>query len=70
MIKYNWYFKPDEQDIAKNNGYDLGLIGDAACKTESQAIWLGKKWMKEAHRTGTITAIPAEDNPPIYILDY
>ena len=70
MIKYNWYFKPDEQDVTKNNGYDLGLIGDAACKTESQAIWHGKKWMKESHRTGPITAIPAEDNQPNYILDY
>lgn len=70
MVKYNWHFKPDEQDVAKNNGYDLGLIGDAACKTESQAIWHGKKWMKESHRTGTITAIPAEDNSPICILDY
>lgn len=38
MIKYNWYFNPDEQDVARNNGYDLGLIGDAACKSESQAI--------------------------------
>lgn len=42
-MRFNWYFEPDAQDVARNNGYNLGLIGDAACKTESQAIWHGKK---------------------------
>ena len=69
-MKFNWHFEPDAQDVARNNGYNLGLIGDVACKTESQAIWHGKKWMKEAHRTGTITSIPAESRQPFYILDY
>mgnify|MGYP000002428098 CR=1 FL=1 len=64
-MRFNWYFEPDAQDVARNNGYDLGLIGDAACKTESQAIWHGKKWMKEAHRSGTVTSIPAESRQPL-----
>lgn len=32
-MRFNWYFEPDAQDVARNNGYNLGLIGDAACKT-------------------------------------
>ena len=37
-MRFNWYFEPDAQDVARNNGYNLGLIGDAACKTESQKL--------------------------------
>lgn len=67
---YDWNFEPDAADIAANNGYDLGVKGGEAYKTESQAIWHGKRWMKECHRTGTITAIPARKPDPIYIMDY
>lgn len=67
---FNWHYTPDEADIARNKGYNLGLIGDSCCKTESQAIWHGKRWMRESHRTGTIEAIPAESFHTNYILDY
>lgn len=67
---YDWHFEPDAADIAASNGYNLGVNGGEAYKTESQAIWHGKRWMKECHRTGTITAIPAESSYPGYILDY
>jgi hypothetical protein len=67
---YDWHFKPDAADIAANNGYDLGVKGGEAYKTERQAIWHGKCWMKECNRTGTISAIPARTPGPIYIMDY
>lgn len=40
---YDWHFKPDAADIAANNGYDLSVKGGEAYKTESQAIWHGKR---------------------------
>ena len=67
---YDWHFEPDTADIAASNGYNLGVNGGEAHKTESQAIWHGKRWMKTCGRTGTITAIPAEEPGPIYIMDY
>lgn len=67
---YDWNFEPDAADVAKNQGYNLGVRGGEAYKTESQAIWHGKRWMKECHRTGTITAIPARTPDHIYIMDY
>lgn len=67
---YDWHFKPDAEDIAANNGYDLGVKGGEAYKTESQAIWHGKRWMKECGRTGTITAVSTDAHSPIYIMDY
>lgn len=67
---YDWHFKPDAADIAANNGYDFGVKGGEVYKTESQAIWHGKRWMKECGRTGTITAVFADVYSPIYILDY
>ena len=67
---YDWHFEPDAADIAANNGYSLGIVGGESYKKESQAIWHGKRWMKECGRTGTITAIPAHVNEPIYIMDY
>lgn len=67
---YDWNFEPDAADVAKNQGYNLGVHGGEAYKTESQAIWHGKRWMKECYRTGTITAIPARKSDPIYIMDY
>ena len=47
MMMYDWHFEPDTADIAANNGYDLGLRGGEAYKTESKAIWHGKRWMKQ-----------------------
>lgn len=67
---YDWHFEPDAADIAASNGYNLGVNGGEAHKTESQVIWHGKRWMKDCGRTGTITAIPAESSQPCYILDY
>lgn len=67
---YDWHFKPDAADIAANNGYDLCVKGGEAYKTESQAIWHGKRCMKECGRTGTITAVSADAHSPIYIMDY
>ena len=67
---YDWNFEPDAADITANSGYNLGVHGGEAYKTESQAIWHGKRWMKECHRTGTITAIPARKPDTIYIMDY
>ena len=68
---YYWYFTPDAADIAACKGAYLPLLGnDAEYKTESQAIWHGKRWMKEASRTGTIEAVEARRrNPTSYILD-
>ena len=45
MMMYDWHFEPDTADIAANNGYDLGLRGGEAYKTESKAIWHGKRWI-------------------------
>lgn len=67
---YDWHFKPDAADIAANNGYSLGVVGGEAHKTAGQAIWHGKRWMKECGRTGTITAVSADAHSPIYIMDY
>lgn len=67
---YDWHFTPDAAEIAANNGYNLGVRGGESYKTESKAIWHGKRWMKECGRTGTITAIPAKTPDPIYIMDY
>ena len=67
---YDWNFEPDAADVAKNQGYNLGVHGGEAYKTESQAIWHGKRWMKECGRTGTITAVSADAHSPIYIMDY
>ena len=66
---YDWNFEPDAADVAKNQGCNLGVHGGEAYKTESQAIWHGKRWMKECHRTGTVTAVPAKASGPAYILD-
>ena len=53
-----------------SNGYDLGVRGGETFKTESRAIWHGKRWMKECGRTGTITAIPAIDPEPYHIIEW
>ena len=66
---YDWMFTPDDADIAASNGYDLGVRGGETFKTESRAIWHGKRWMKECGRTGTITAIPAIDPEPYHIIE-
>lgn len=67
---YYWKFTPDSADIAACKAY-LPLLGnDAEYKTKSQAIWHGKRWMKESGRTGTIEAVRAcRRNPTSYILD-
>lgn len=67
---YDWNFEPDAADVAKNQGCNLGVHGGEAYKTESQAIWHGKRWMKECGRTGAITAVSADAHSPIYIMDY
>lgn len=69
-MMYDWHFEPDAADIAANNGYDLGLKGGESYKTEIQAIWHGKRWMKQHGRTGTITAIPATAYGPYHIMDW
>lgn len=61
---------PMDADIAASNGYDLGVRGGEAFKTESRAIWHGKRWMKECGKTGTITAIPAIDPEPYHIIEW
>ena len=38
-MMYDWLFTPDDADIAASNGYDLGVRGGEAFKTESRAIW-------------------------------
>lgn len=69
-MMYDWLFTPDDADIAASNGYDLGVRGGEAFKTESRAIWHGKRWMKECGRTGTITAIPAIYPEPYHIIEW
>ena len=65
-----WYFTPDAADIAACKGVACPLLGnDQRYKTEAQAIWHGKRWMKECNRTGTVTAVPAKASGPAYILD-
>lgn len=70
IYMYDWLFTPDDADIAASNGYDLGVRGGEAFKTESRAIWHGKRWMKECGRTGTITAIPAIYPEPYHIIEW
>lgn len=36
-MMYDWLFTPDDADIAASNGYDLGVRGGEAFKTESRA---------------------------------
>lgn len=35
---YDWHFTPDAADIAASGGYNLGVHGGEAYKTESQAM--------------------------------
>ena len=67
---YDWMFTPDDADIAASNGYDLGVRGGESFKKECQAIWHGKRWMKECGRTGTITAVPAISPEPYHIIEW
>lgn len=70
-MEFWWYFTPDAADIAANKGASIPVLGnEQRYKTESQAIWHGKRWMKECHRTGTVTAVQAKASGPVYILDY
>ena len=65
-----WHFTPDAADTAAHKGASIPVLGDdQRYKTESQAIWHGKRWAKECHRTGTVTAVPAKASGPAYILD-
>ncbi|MCI8632535.1 MAG: hypothetical protein HFE64_03500 [Lachnospiraceae bacterium] len=67
---FTWYFTPDKEDIKACKGGIFPCSADEAYKTESIAIWHGKKWMKECGRTGEVKAIPAANRTPSYILDY
>lgn len=68
-MSFEWYFAPDAADIEQCRGVECPCASGEAYKTESQAIWHGKRWMKECHRTGTVTAVTAKASGPAYILD-
>lgn len=52
---FEWYFHPDENDPM----YPIGTRSGDVFKTELAAIRAGKKWLKECHRSGSITTIKA-----------
>lgn len=64
-----WFFTPDAEDIEQCRGFECPCASGETFRTESQAIWHGKRWMKECHRTGTVTSVPAKASGPAYILD-
>lgn len=66
---YTWYFLPDAADVESCKGAYFPVLGDGKYKTESQAIWHGKQWLKSTRRTGTIAAVPAPRRTASYILD-
>lgn len=51
---FEWYFQPDQ-----NDGSIIGVRSGDVFKTELATIRAGEKWMKECHRSGSITAIKA-----------
>ena len=64
---FEWLFTPDasdpsySEDPATGRPYPFcGCRGGNVLKNEGAAIRDGKKWMKEAGRSGTITAVKAE----------
>lgn len=56
---FEWYFKPDAEDIKACKGGVFPCRSGYKYKSEQTAIKCGEKWMKECHRTGKIKAIPA-----------
>lgn len=67
---YTWYFVPDTADVVACKGAYFPVMGNGEYKTESQAIWHGKRWLRETNRTGSIEAIKAsEKSCASYILD-
>lgn len=70
MTSFEWYFSPDAADIEKCKGGVFPCRSGYTYKTESQAVWHGKKWMKECGRTGEIKAVPVREYKYSYILDY
>lgn len=63
---FEWLFTPDQNDVAYClNPANRGVHPFCRCmsgyvfKNEASAIRDGKKWMKEAGRSGTITAVKA-----------
>lgn len=67
---FEWQFTPDEADIKSCKGAFCPCRSGSTYKTESAAVWHGKKWMKECGRTGEIKAIQAAHPVTSYILDY
>ena len=67
---FEWYFTPDVNDIKACKGGVFPCRSGYKYKTESVAVYHGKKWMKECNRTGEIKAIPAGKRIPSHILDY
>lgn len=68
-MAFRWYFAPDAADIEQCRGFECQCASIETFKTEVHAIRAGKRWMKECHRTGTVTAVPAKASGPAYILD-
>jgi hypothetical protein len=62
MTMFEWYFTATDGGLNYRSGDTY--------KTESQAVWHGKRWVKETGRKGTVTAIKAERKTGSYILDY
>lgn len=57
-MAFRWYFAPDAADIEQCRGFECQCASIETFKTEVHAIRAGKRWMKECHRTGTVTAVP------------
>lgn len=57
-MAFGWYFEPDAADIEQCRGFVCPCASGETFKTEVQAIRDGKRWIKECHRTGTVTAVP------------
>lgn len=69
-MMFEWQFTPDARDVQACKGGVFPCRSGDAYRSESVAIWHGKKWMKECGRTGEIKAIPAGKPVASYILDY
>ena len=66
-MMFEWQFTPDARDAQECKGGVFPCRSGDTYRSESVAIWHGKKWMKECGRTGEIKAIPAEKPVASYI---
>ena len=46
-MTFEWYFAPDASDIEQCRGFECPCASGETFRTESQAIWHGKRWMKQ-----------------------